>query len=246
MSGDKLSFLDDDNEPEIELEEPQADPSLETGASEAEAETQAETGEEMTAPPADQHGASVPVSVILAERDKRQAAEQAARDAQAQIAQLHAQMQQLQARMQPKPQPAPDFFEDPEAAIAHTLRPVQQQVQAQALQQSRFFAEREFGADTVEAAMAYYDNQPREVSQRFLSHPSPFHAAVEHYQRQAALDKIGPDPDAYINAEVERRLQDRLAKPQSPAAPPPSLTAAPGAGGRAMSPGSAFDALFGD
>ena len=116
------------------------------------------------------------------------------------------------------------------------------------MQQSKFLAEREFGAETVNEAVAYFDKNPA-ASQQFMNHPSPFHAAVEFYQRQKTVEEIGADPEAYkaslreqIRAELEAELKTTV-QPK-PKAPPPSMASAPSSGQGGKSPGNGFDALF--
>ena len=181
-----------------------------------------------------------PLSALLDERDKRQAAQRQAEELQRKLAQIEAQ--------QAKP-PVPDFYDDPEARI----RMAEQRAHALAvdtkLQTSRFLAERDFGAETVKEAYAFFDENPH-LSAALLDNPSPFHEAVSVYKRHKALSEIGPDPDAYrakIEAEVRERLLAEFAQsqPQKPTAPPPSLTAAPSAGGAQTETQSGFERLFG-
>lgn len=258
MEDEKLSFLGDEKaEPQeadapeapeeaevTEAEEAPEEPAIEADAEDTvPADDQAETGEaeQTVAPPATptpepQH---IPVTALLDEREKRQEAERKAQAMQAQIDQIQRQQQQ----------PAPDWLEDPEGAAKFQQQAYQQQISAMRHEQSKYFAEREFGADAVAEAMAWYDRNPA-LSHQFVNHPSPFHAAVEFYQKQAFLEKIDGSPDAYIDAEVERRIQERMAQAQPvqqqpQKAPPPSMAAATNVGRDSIQPGNAFDDMFG-
>lgn len=234
MAEDKLTFLDEVSEdvtedtPEVEEVSAQAEEPAEAPVEEVETE---ETGEE-TPPPGEPKETEqrVPVSALKDEREKRQSLEQ-------EVARIKAMLEQKQAQ-----QPKPDFFQNPDAAIDQRLAEVR-------VQQSRFMAEREFGADTLKEVDAYFSTRPLEESQRFLNHPSPYHAAVEAWKKQTLLDKMGSDPDAFIEQEIQRRLQEAQTKAvqtPKPAAPPPSMAKAPRAGGgETLSPGTAFDQLFG-
>lgn len=234
----KLDFLDDEHTTAIETEapEPQVEAPVDV------------KGETEAAPPAvveQEKPSAIPISALLDERDRRQKAEREAEE-----------LRQYKARIeaQQKAQPAPDFYADPDQRLAYERQQFQQQFTAMKLQQSRFLAERDFGADTVNEAYAYFDQNPQ-LSHQFLAHPSPFHAAVEFYKRQRAVDEIGADPDAWkakqmdsikeqLRAEIMAELQGSVQpKPRIPG----SLASAPAAGkaGEPRSRGSAYDAAFG-
>jgi hypothetical protein len=223
MTDNPLDFLDEtlDDQPQVEVEEAQA-PEPE----QAEPKSTGEIAEPPSAP--EKETKEVPFVALMDEREKRQAAQRELEEIRKKMAEYERNAQQ--------PQQKPDFFENPEAVV-------QQHVNAVKLQQSKFLAEKEYGADLVAQAYAYFDEHPAE-SQQLVNHPSPFHAAVEHFQRQKKLAEIGADPDAYINAQVEARLAERLAQSPAPKAPPPSMSKAPSTGGERISPGSAFDELF--
>lgn len=238
MDADKLSFLDDEHDAteadQVEEQPEQLEAETEASKPPAEAESK---GEQKAAPPAaseEKQSGQVPLSALLDEREKRQKYER-------ELEELRQWQRQQQAQRQPKP----DFFDNPEAALSQVQQATQQQIIASKLQQSKFFAEREYGADMVKEAYAYFDQNPQE-SHALLNEPSPFHAAVEHYKRQKAVQEIGADPEAYkakLRAELEAELAQKA--PQKPAAPPRSLASAPSAGGETQTPGSAFDQLFG-
>ena len=122
---------------------------------------------------------------------------------------LMQQMQMQQARPEQAPQPAPDFYEDPQGAMQSQIAPVQQALEAEKLKMSRFYAEDKFGREEVEAAFEYFNQNP-EQSKALLNHPSPFHAAVEVYQKQKAMAEIGNDPQAYkarVEAEIRAKVE---------------------------------------
>lgn len=243
MDADKLSFLDDEPEtteaeaPE-QPEEVKAEEAPEAAEQPAEDEGKGETEPEEAAPPAaseEKQTGNVPLAALLDEREKRQKLEREAEE-------LRRWRQQIEAQQN---QQKPDFFDNPEAAMQQIQSQTEQRMVAEKLRQSRFFAEREFGADLVKEAYAWFDQHP-EQSHALLNEPSPFHAAVEYYKRQKAIEEIGSDPEAYkakLRAELEAELAQKA--PQKPAAPPRSLASAPSAGGETQPPGSAFDQLFG-
>jgi len=245
MDADKLSFLDDEPETEIEAEAP-PEPEKAEDQPEAKAEPgQVEgKGETETAPPAaldEKQPGYVPVAALQAERDKRQRIER-------EVDELRRWRQQVET-----PQKKPDFFENPDEALSQFQRQLQQQQIADNLRLSRFYAEREYGADLVNEAYEWFDQHP-EQSQSLLKEPSPFHAAVETYKRQKLLQEVGPDPDGWkrkqeetlrqqIRAELEAEFAQKA--PTRPAAPPRSLASAPSAGGNSEPVPDPFDDMFG-
>lgn len=232
MSDDPLDFFDETPtdeaaatpEPEQAKVAPQAEPQEEP---QAEPEGTGETAEPPSAP--EEKSKEVPFVALMDEREKRQAAQREAEELRKRIAEYERQNQGEQSK--------PDFYEDPEAAI-------QRQVHAAIMHQSRFSAEKEYGKEAVQEAYEYFVANPREGLE-LNGHPSPFHAAVELRQRQKKIAEMGDDPDAWVNAQVEARLAERLSQSPAPKAPPPSMSKAPSTGGEKLSPGSAFDDVFG-
>jgi len=151
-------------------------------------------------------------------------------------------------------QPPPDFARNPDQRLQFERSQFQAALVNSRLQQSRFLAERDFGADLVNEAYAFYDKNPQ-LSHQFMDHPSPFHAAVDFYKKQKLADEIGGDPEAWKTKQLEgmkeQLRQELLAEMQGQAPgnpkPPASLSGAPAAGraGEQAPKGSAFDAAFG-
>lgn len=267
MTKDAIAFLDGETveEPEVTEEpeqveaEAEAPPKTEAEptpkeqpepkAKEAEAEEQ--TGEKdpgLTPEPEPQESKSIPVTALLDEREKRQEAQRQYQEEQRKAAELEARLRELQ---RPK-ENAPDWFEDPAKAASYQTQQIESQFQQRLMQMSKWQAEREFGGEVVSEAVAYFDRHPQ-ASQQFLSHPSPFHAAVEFYQKQKVAEEIGTDPEAYkqklrdeLRAELEAELTARGTNPKAskPKAPPPSMASAPSTGRETLSPGNTFDEMF--
>lgn len=186
------------------------------------------------APPAAKQDAQaptlVPVSVAQEERKKRQA--------------LEARVKELEAKLAPAPvapqQPAPPavpltdlMFQDPERFV-QTLRQQQEEALIQTrLATSEAIARQQPDYDDAEAALtAYAQSSPQaaaEVAQALRSHPAPAMWAYQagkqllSQQRWAPVMQQHGDPEAFINAEVERRLAERAAQ----AAPAPSSVPLP-------------------
>lgn len=254
MDKDAIAFLDGETVDEPEVVEEAVDTPAEPEKTEVKAETPEpeQTGEDVGEPPAPEpdRQREIPVTALLDEREKRQEAQRKAEEYDRQLREMRAEMQRLK---EPK-QEAPDWFENPQEAAKFHNTQVEQQFQARMLQQSKFLAEREFGSETVTEAVQYFDRYPA-ASQQFKDHPSPFHAAVEFYQRQKVAQEIGSDPESYkaklreeLRKELEAEMTQTGAALQSskPKAPPPSAARAPSVGGEAITPGTGFDALFPD
>lgn len=233
MADNDLSIFEDETseaEPVLEQEQP------ETVEDVPQEEPQAteDTGELDATPPVaapEEEPRNVPLVTMLDEREKRQEAQRQLEAAQQEQQKLEAQLRQLK---EPKPA-APDWFEDPTAAAQHQVQTFEQRMQQQALAQSKFFAEREFGAELINETVAFFDQNPA-LSTQFLSEPSPFHAAVEFYKGQKAVQEIGSDPEAWRAAERERIRQEvqaemqQQAPAQTPPRPPSSISSAPAGG----------------
>lgn len=125
-------------------------------AGEGEPEVAEPDGPEAEQPEAD-HDA--PVGALVAERRKRQAAEERASKLDRDMAEMRGQMSVLMQRVnqpaqQPQPEPVkpPNWYEDPEAAINHALTPIQQASRENTLFLSQQLAEIRFGEDKVSEA----------------------------------------------------------------------------------------------
>lgn len=253
---DKIDFLDSET-PEEEIAEdvveetteavPEAEAKVEAEAPEGEGETQEAEPPAADEPPSQ----SIPVTALLDEREKRQEAQRKAEEAERRATETNSELaklkREIEALRQPKEE-APDWYEDPVKAAQFQSQSIEQRIEQQRLQQSKFFAEREFGADVVTEAMGYFDKNPQ-LSQQFMAEPSPFHAAVEFYKRQKVVEEIGTDPEAWKAQQIEalrEELTQSIAQPTKPKAPPPSMASAGSVGKDAISPGNGFDALFPD
>lgn len=225
--GKELAFLE---ETQPEAPEPVQEVAPEPEPPEA-------TGEPPAEPPAAQEDSNrpVPITALLDEREKRQEAQRKAEEAERRAKDLE---QRLAAMQQP--QPTVDFKDNPQAVIEHRLL-------NERLNTSEIVAAQAHGQDVVEAAKQAFVEAARKdplLLQQAHRQTHPYDFVVKWHKQQSLLSQIGNDPDAWINAQVEARLQERLAQPPAPKAPPPSMARAPAAGGESIKPGNAFDALF--
>ena len=221
-----LPFLDDG-----EAQEP-------IEAVEAQPETPPEAKGETVAPPAtpEDHG-RIPIAALLDEREKRKEKER-------EVEALNRRIADYEAKATPKP----DFFADPEAALAAAQRAAQAAAINTKLETSRFLAEEKFGAEKVQAAYEFFDRNPH-LSGQLLTSPSPFHAAVKEYEKHQAVTEIGEDPSAYrarVEAEVRERILAEYNVQPKPTAPPPSLSSASSVSAGKAPVASGFAQMFGD
>jgi hypothetical protein len=157
-------------------------------------------------------GGNVPVGAVQAEREKRQAAQQEAEALRREVAELRG---MVTATRQPAPQPQPEqqplsIFEDPDAFLKSQLSPVQQQMQETRELILEMQATQIHGAEAMaaakEAAKALFGTPE---GQSLASKPGNlFDNLVKWHKQQQAFAKVGDDPDAWLNSEIERRLAD--------------------------------------
>lgn len=229
------------------------------------------TDQVATADDAD-HGA-IPPAALAASRQKAREKEQEADALRTQLAELRGQVEILtrqtrQAEPAPKvePEKKADFWEDPDGYLKGALTPVQQQLQQQAERFSMRMAVKEYGQETVQAAysalgaaMQAGDPSARAEYQRIKASDDPYEDIVQWHKRHQTLQRVGDNPDAWLEAEIEKRLSDpahqgkfleriqATAQQNSRSNPvtnlPPSLTRLPAGGATTagdMSDGSLF------
>ena len=181
---------------------------------------------------------------MLDEREKRQAAQREAEDLRRRLAAYEAQKAQT---------PPPDFYDDPEARLQAERAQVHNALWNERLNTSELVARQAHGEDAVNVAREAFMSEAQQnpalaVELRRQQHPYDF--VVNWHKRQRVLAEVGTDPTAYrakIESEVRERVLAELAasQPQKPAAPPPSLAAAPSVGGNSQPLPSPFENVFG-
>lgn len=242
MTDQTLSIFEDETAVPETAEAPEVEEQVEAEPEEqAEAPEQPEsgTGEEEATPPVaeppKQDEAEGRLAAMLDERDKRQAAERRAEAAEATTKRLEAQMQAFQAQQAQKP--APDWFDDPQAAAQYHMQPLEKRLDNRFLNMSEHYAAERHGAKVVEEAKQFILQNPH-LREQVMRHPSPYEAVVSQYKQHQFLTEVGSDPDAWRASEKERIRAELVAEMQSqqpqqpvkPAAPPPSLSSAPAGG----------------
>ncbi|ARO14428.1 hypothetical protein BVG79_01082 [Ketogulonicigenium robustum] len=175
-------------------------------------------------------GKTVPLAALHSVRDENKTLKARLAEFDA----VKAQVAQMAQAQQPPAQPVRIDPSDPNFGQV-LAQGVQRELVHNKLQQSRFFAEREFGKEIVDETMAYFNAHPQE-SQRFLGEPSPFHAAVEFYKKQKVAAEIGDNPEGYASKLREQIKQEILAEMAKESVKPsrgPSLATQPNLGSRA-------------
>ncbi|HEY2051190.1 MAG TPA: hypothetical protein VGH03_17765 [Caulobacteraceae bacterium] len=180
----------------------------------------------------------VPLSAVLDERERRQAAE-------ARLAEYEALQREAMAQVQEAELP-------PAERVEHALY-------AQNLRASRRFAEREYGKGAIAAlhdwAVARCDADPF-FNQQMLASEDPYEAAYRSWQSEQVLARVSPTDLADYEAwRAARAAAVSAARGSGPGgfprqpAPPRSLANAPNAGGSGLpevqfGPGAAHASLF--
>lgn len=235
MTDGDLPFLDKEGMDEGEA--------VEAVAAEPEPEPK---GEPEAAPPAavvEDNARHIPISALLDEREKRQKLEREAEE-----------LRKWRAEQEAKQQKRPDFYADPEGFLAQQQQLVQQALWNERLNTSEIVAREKFGDEAVEKAAEAFraaaQNSPA-LAAEFRRQANPYSYVIAWHKKQSTLEKMGDDPDAWINAQIEARLAERMAQmsqpvQSKPSAPPPSLASAAAAGGTKEPPASGFSAMFGD
>jgi hypothetical protein len=155
---------------------------------------------------------------------------------------------------QEPPPPPPDFFDNPDAAFEYRLKqavaPIEQKLVEQHERNSAMMAVRDFGAETVQDAYKALAARVQQVGPqdptyaRIMQAPHPYDELVRWHREQTALTTYGADPKAYIEAEVERRVAERMgqqpqqaAHPSSPQSYPSNMTQGRASVGSRNTPG---------
>lgn len=170
-----------------------------------------------TTPTADQmplHG-GVPVKAVQEEREKRQAAQQEAEALRREIAELRG---MVQASHQPAQQPQREqqpasIWDDPDAFLKSQIDPVQQSVQDMRetiweLQASQTHGAEVIGAAKKAAEALYGTPEGQALYAQITAKGNPFDNLVQWHKRQQTLSQVGDDPQAWLEAELEKRLSD--------------------------------------
>lgn len=220
FSDDVRDAPEPEKEPPQAQEEPIAEPAPEQEAQETEQEAQPPPEPQETPPPQQESRPKVDPDQFkgyLDEREKRQQFEARNRELENELAALRQQQQS-----QPK-EPPPDKYEDPDGYEQYRDQQMQTQAQRAKLEQSEFFAGREYGTELLQEVKAWALKLDDARANSLIAHPSPWHAAVEAYrQEQAAsqLQKYDFDLEK-MKADWLKEYQAKNAGDQHQEQPPP-------------------------
>lgn len=161
------------------------------------------------------NGKAVPVGAVQAERGKRQAAEAEAEALRREVAELRG---MVTAQRQPAPQPQQEkqpvtLWDEPETFIQSQLSPVQQQMQEMREMIWEGQAAQLHTAEKLEAAKAAASalmGTPagQALYSEIMAGGNPYSNLVRWHDRQQTLATVGNDPQAWLNAELEKRMAD--------------------------------------
>ncbi|OAP40363.1 hypothetical protein AU381_00090 [Sinorhizobium glycinis] len=167
-----------------------------------------------------ENGNKVPVGAVQEERQKRQQAQQEAETLRRELAELRGQVtlltqqrqQPAQAQPQQEQQPA-TLWDDPDNYLKSQLTPVQQQMNDMREFMSENLAVQAYGAETVNAAKAAIEAAARtpegqHAIQQMMQSRHPFDNLVKWHKRQQTLSQVGDDPQAWLQAELEKKMAD--------------------------------------
>jgi hypothetical protein len=233
---DELSFLD--GEEPVDTATPAPEPVQEAPEAPQDGET-AEPAAEPTPEPASEPAPAptpdpgfVPLTAVLDEREKRQAAERRAQEMERRAQDLEAQRQAA---------PIPDPYEDPDGYRAFQTQQFQQAQLNIRLDLSEDLARGKHGDDLVTAAQQWalgrYEQSPA-FRQEVLSHRNPYEFVVQQYQRDQFVSQVQPSDYEAFKAWQAAQAAAPQPAPAAQAAPPQpatiprqSLAGAPSAGG---------------
>lgn len=204
-------------------------------------------GEEPAAPPAapEEKHQAIPISALMDEREKRQAAERRAQE-------IERRLQEFEAKSKPRV----DFYDNPEQAIAEERTNYQRALWNERLNMSEIVARQQHGDETVSAATEAFMQaaaQNPALGMDLQRQANPYGFVVNWHKQQSILAEIGNDPAAYrerLRAEIMAEQQAAAAQvapspTQRPATVPPrSMASAPAAGSHRAAPAASPDPLF--
>jgi hypothetical protein len=183
-------------------------------------------GEDLSGRPERQPG-MVPHQALHAERQARRTLERELGEIRG-VLQAQAQMQAQAYAQMPQPDPLVQFAADPTGFLQQQVSPMARQVHEMRELVLELQAGQSHGTERVEAAKRAAE-QLRDSSDpalntllaRIANAANPFDELVSWHDDHDRMRQYGDDPEAYIAAEVERRLAG--GPPQYPAAYPRAL-----------------------
>lgn len=156
-----------------------------------------------------EQGNRVPLSELLEQRERRQAAERKAEEAERRYQELERQLRQSQ---QPRT-PPPDVLENPQAFAGHLEQSMEQRFRGMMVNMS-FDMVRESNPNGFQAAWSALQDQVRSGNSRvrdeIVSSPNPGSALMRWHQREETIRQIG---DGGLEAYRQRMLDEAMKDP---------------------------------
>jgi hypothetical protein len=161
---------------------------------------------------------AIPPWRLKEEAEARRAAEARAAEMERRAADLERQFAEIRKQNEQPPK-VPDIYEEPKAFVDHhvgaAIDPVKQEMDRLREFYSQRDAVREHGAEKVKAAYDALDQALRArdpeavgVYQRVKQSLDPFGDIVRWHLKQTVFSKIGSDPDAWFEQQLEARMKD--------------------------------------
>jgi hypothetical protein len=181
----------------------------------SESESQEAPSEATDAVEADEVEPTMPAQVpswrLAEEAQKRRTAETQNAELTQALRQIQMQMAQLQESQQQRQEPAIDPVADPEAYTQKMQAALQREIESIRLESNLQIAQFKHG-DVFNAAYdafvnnSYSGDTPTYL--RVMRSPNPGEALVKWYQERETLSQIGTDPQAWLQAELDKRMAD--------------------------------------
>ena len=165
--------------------------------------------------------ATAPSGRLREEAEARRIAEKKAADLEAEVVRLRQPAQPAQQPQTPaEPPQDPDFWEDPKKFVAHHLTPVQRDLANMRVSTSKLIASSSAdGKAAVEAAdkalgelFATDRAEAQRVAERAFRTDHPWGALIDWNKSRETQQRIGSDPDAFVQAEIAKMLADPAKK----------------------------------
>ena len=232
----------------------------------AQAQPQQPQAVEAQPQPQAQPSPTVPLDALHASREETRQLRQQLQQA---LTALAATRQPAAPQQPAQPQPKKEIWDDPDAFLSEKLTPIEQMVRRQTENFSRMIAVRDHGQETVQTAyqamaqaMQSGDQNAAFEYRRIMASEHPYDALVIWHKTQSTLAKIGNDPDAWVQQQLDAMLSDpakqaeilqRIQGSAATAAPksgapivnlPPSLNRIGGGANNAADNDTSDEALF--
>lgn len=158
---------------------------------------------------------NIPPARLKAEAEKRREAEADAAALRREIAELRGMVTATrQPAAQPQQEAAPaTLWDDPDAYLKSQIDPLQTALLTQKAEFSKMIAVEKHGEEVFNAAESALEQAaPTPEGQAFIqklrASAHPAEDLIKWHKQQQSIARVGNDPDAWLNAEIEKRMND--------------------------------------